>query len=135
MAGPRWLAQASVLAFHEVSLARFGGLAGIRDEGLLDSALARPEMLLHYEPGTGVHRLAACYAVGLAKNHPFVDGNKRTAFIAAYVFLRDNGWRLTASQAAVVVAMLGVASGSVGEMEFAAWLEANTVREGGGDGG
>jgi death on curing protein len=129
MAGPRWLARASVLAFHEVSLARFGGLAGIRDEGLLDSALARPEMLLNDEPGTGVHRLAAWYAVGLARNHPYVDGNKRTAFLAAYVFLRDNGWRLTASQPALVVAMLGVASGTLDEMAFAAWLEANTVRE------
>jgi death-on-curing protein len=129
MAEPVWLSRAAALAFHEVSLARFGGLAGIRDEGLLDSALARPAMLLHYEPGTGVHRLAACYAVGLAKNHPFADGNKRTAFLSAYVFLRDNGWRLTASQAAVVVAMLGVASGTVGEAEFAAWLEANSESE------
>jgi death-on-curing protein len=129
MAEPRWLGRQAGLAFHEVSLARFGGLAGIRDEGLLDSALARPEMLFRDEPGTGVHRLAACYAVGLAKNHPFADGNKRTAFLAAYVFLRDNGWRLTASQAAVVVTMLGVASGTVGEMEFAAWLEANAVQE------
>ncbi len=128
-AGYRWLEREAVLAFHDVSLARFGGSPGLRDEGLLESALARPKMLAHYEPATGPHRLAACYAVAIAKNHPFVDGNKRTAFLAAYVFLRENGWRLTAAQADVVVRMLGVASGTVDEERLAEWFERNSVEQ------
>ena len=128
MSRRRWLRWEAVLAFHDVSLARFGGESGIRDEGLLESALARPRMLAHYEPGAGVHRLAACYAVGLAKNHPFIDGNKRTAFLAAYVFLRDNGWRITAPQTSVVIQTVGIASGAVTEEQFAAWLEANSEK-------
>ena len=124
----RWLDRGAVLAFHDVSLERFGGRPGLRDEGLLDSALARPRMLAHYESATGVPRLAACHAVAIAKNHPFVDGNKRTAFLAAYVFLRDNGWRFKATQSEVVVQMLGVASGSVTEEQLAGWLERNSVR-------
>ncbi len=136
MGALRWLDRGAVLAFHDVSLERFGGRPGLRDEGLLDSALARPKMLAHDKPATGVHRLAACYAVGLAKNHPFVDGNKRTAFLAAYVFLRDNGWSFAATQSEVVVQMLGVASGSVTEERLAGWLERNSAKAGrGGESG
>jgi len=123
----RWLERGAVLAFHDVSLERFGGSLGLRDEGLLDSALTRPRMLVDYEPAVGVHRLAACHAVAIAKDNPFVDGNKRTAFLAAYVFLRDNGWRLEARQVDVAVRMLGVASGSATGERVAAWLEQNSV--------
>lgn len=124
----KWLDQGAVMAFHDVSLERFGGRPGIRDEGLLESALARPKMLAHYKPATGAHRLAASYAVAIARNHPFIDGNKRTAFLAAYVFLRDNGWRFTASQSEVVAQMIGVASGTVTEERLASWLKRNSTK-------
>ncbi len=114
---------------------RFGGTAGIRDEGLLDSALARVEMLAHYEPTVSVFRLAACYAFGIAKNHPFVDGNKRVAFLAAYMFLRRNGWKLEAAQTEVVLKIVGLAAGTVSEVELAEWLAARSVRAQGGAGG
>jgi death-on-curing protein len=85
-------------------------------------------MLAHDEPGTNVFRLAASYAYGIAKNHPFVDGNKPAAFLAAYVFLRRNGWKLDAAQAEVFVIMMGVASGSVPEAKLGEWFEANSVK-------
>ncbi len=85
-------------------------------------------MLAHYEPETGPHRLAAAYAFGIAKNHPFVDGNKRTAFVAAYVFLRDNGWKFMAKQTEIVVSMLAVAAGSIAEVQFAEWLAKNSTQ-------
>ena len=124
-----WLNRDVVLALHEVSLARFGGSAGIRDEGLLESALMRPQMLVHYEPSTRAPELAAAYAYGILKNHPFIDGNKRTAFLAAYVFLRDNGLRFMADQTDIVVHMLGAAAGSVSEQRLAEWFESACVQE------
>jgi len=128
MAAFVWLNRDAILAAHEASLQRFGGGAGIRDAGLLDSDLARPEMLAHYEPATNVFRLAASYAFGIAKNHPFVDGNRRSAFLAAYMFLRRNGRKLEASQTDVVVIMLGVAAGSVPEEKLGEWFESNSVK-------
>jgi death-on-curing protein len=128
MSGFHWLSRDVVLAAHDASLERFGGTGGIRDEGLLESALARPQMLAHYEPETGPHRLAAAYAFGIAKNHAFVDGNKRTGFLAAYVFLRANGWTFEAEQADVVVWMLGVAAGSISEQQLAEWLARNSTK-------
>lgn len=128
MAAFVWLNRDAILAAHEASLRRFGGGAGIRDAGLLDSALARPEMLAHYEPATNVFRLAASYAFGIAKNHPFVDGNKRAAFLAAYMFLRRNGWKLQASQTDVVLMMGGVASGRIAEENLGEWFQSNSVR-------
>jgi death-on-curing protein len=98
-----------------------GGASGIRDEGLLDSALARATNLAAYgEPD--VADPATAYAYGLAKNHPFVDGNKRAAFLSIGLFLGLNGWRLTASQAEATVAMFGLAAGELDEPTFAAWL-------------
>ncbi|MFN0126251.1 MAG: type II toxin-antitoxin system death-on-curing family toxin [Verrucomicrobiales bacterium] len=96
MKEPIWVLREVVLIAHEQSLAEFGGAAGIRDEGLLDSALSKPENLFAY--GTpSVFELAASYGFGLVKNHPFIDGNKRIGFIVAVVFLQINGWRLEAS--------------------------------------
>jgi death-on-curing protein len=106
---------------HDLSLSEHGGASGLRDEGLLESALARPLNLVAY--GTpDVADLAACYGVGPAKNHPFVDGNKRAAFLAVGLFLSLNGWRLVASQADATLTMLAVAAGQMDETTFAGWL-------------
>ena len=117
----RWIDRAVAIAIHEMQLAEHGGGAGLRDAGLLDSALARPEHLAAYgEPD--VSGLAAAYGYGLSRNHPFIDGNKRTAFVAVELFLRLNGWRLVADDAQCVLTMLGVAAGDVSEETFATWL-------------
>ena len=117
----RWISKQALLLLHAESLAEHGGSAGMRDEGLLDSALARPLNLAAYgEPD--IAALAASYGVGVAKNHPFVDGNKRAAFLATGLFLSRNGYRLTASQADATLTMLGVAAGEIDEDAFAAWL-------------
>ena len=117
----RWISKQALLLLHAESLAEHGGSAGMRDEGLLDSALARPLNLTAYgEPD--IAALAASYGVGVAKNHPFVDGNKRAAFLATGLFLYRNGYRLTASQADATLTMLGVAAGEIDEDAFAAWL-------------
>jgi death on curing protein len=109
------------LAFHERQLAEHGGGAGIRDEGLLDSALARPEMKANYGE-TDLATLAAAYAYGIARNHPFIDGNKRTAFVASEVFLRLNGKRLDIDHAEAVIMFLKLAAGELSEDMLAAWF-------------
>jgi death-on-curing protein len=126
---PVWVLREAVLAVQEQLLAAFGGAAGIRDAALLESALARPENRFAYER-TGVTRfdLAAAYAFGLAKNHPFVDGNKRIAFATAVVFLELNGYRFEAGEADAVIRTLGLAAGQLKEREYAQWLEANSQR-------
>ena len=117
----RWIDKGALLLLHDESLAEHGGRAGLRDEGLLDSALNKPLNLLAYgEPDFA--DLAASYASGLAKNHPFVDGNKRAAFLAVGMFLYLNGFRLQATQADATLTVLGLASGEVSEVEFANWL-------------
>lgn len=122
----RWISKQALLLLHDESLAEHGGGSGLRDEGLLDSALARPVNLAAYgEPD--VAALAASYGVGVAKNHPFVDGNKRAALLAAGLFLYLNGWRLQATQADTTLTMLGVAAGEVSEDAFAAWLRSHIV--------
>ena len=114
-----------LLLLHDESLAEHGGDSGLRDVGLLDSALMRPENLAAYEqPDFAV--LAASYCVGLAKNHPFVDGNKRAALLATGLFLLLNGKKLTASQADATLAILGVAASEISELEFAAWVRRNS---------
>lgn len=121
-----WIDPAVVLAVHEEQLAEHGGAGGLRDPGLLESALARPRNLALYgEPDAA--DLAACYAFGLARNHPFIDGNKRSAFVAAELFLQLNGWRLDAPDADCVLVMLNLASAEIGEPAFAAWLRARVV--------
>lgn len=127
----RWITKSALLLLHGESLATHGGSAGIRDEGLLDSALARPLNVVAYA-GAGeapdVARLAASCATGLAKNHPFVDGNKRAAFLATGLFLYLNGFRLNASQADATLTVLGLAAGDVNEEEFATWIRAHAVK-------
>ena len=122
---PVWLLREFIIAIHERLIAEYGGSSGLRDEGLLESALARPLHLFHYG-NPSVVELAAAYAVGIAKNHAFIDGNKRTTFVAAAVFLGRNGVRLTAPEAEATIAMLGVAEGSVTEAQFTRWLEDHT---------
>ena len=116
-----WLAPEVVVAIHEAQLAEHGGSAGTRDAGLLESALARPQNLVAYgNPDTA--GLAAAYGFGIARNHPFVDGNKRTAFVAAELFLRLNAFQLAADDAACVLTMLAVAAGDMDEPAFAQWI-------------
>ena len=116
-----WIERLVLLAVHDEQLVEHGGAVGLRDAGLFDSALARPLNLAAYaEPD--VADLAAAYGVGLAKNHPFVDGNKRTAFVAMELFLVLNGYKLLATDADCVLTMLAVAAGQMDEATFARWL-------------
>lgn len=118
-----WLEKALVLAIHDRQLAEHGGSAGVRDEALLESALARPQQLYAYaEPTPDLADLAASLAYGLARNHPFVDGNKRAAHVAYRTFLALNGAELVASDEEKYVAMLALAEGKLKERDFAAWL-------------
>ena len=103
----------------------FLGTSGMRDEGLLDPALARPRNPFIYDPNADIAKLAAAYGFGLAKNHAFVDGNKRIAFIATALFLRLNGWRLATERLDEIQTMLNLASGEITEEQFAAWIRAN----------
>ena len=117
---------AVIYAVHNQQLAEHGGSAGVRDAGLLESALARPQNLVAYgEPD--VHDLAAAYGYGIARNHPFIDGNKRTAFVAVELFLRLNGFTLAATDVDCVITMLALAAGELREEAFARWLRANTA--------
>jgi len=121
MSGWKWVNRQVLLLLHDESLAEHGGAPGLRDEGLLDSALARPlNLSLYAEPD--VAGLAAAYGVGVAKNHPFVDGNKRAAFLAVGMFLAVNGYRLHATQADATLTVLAVAAGDIDEATFAQWI-------------
>lgn len=126
MTEPEWIGAELALAIHEEQIAEHGGAEGLRDRGLLESALARPRNAW----GHGVQDLcvlASALGHGIARNHPFVDGNKRTAFVAVETFLILNGLDLTATDAESVVAMLDLAAGEMSEAEFAAWLRDHTV--------
>ena len=122
-----WIDPTVILAVHEEQLAEHGGAAGVRDAGLLESALSRPRNLAHYG-APDMCELAASYAFALAKNHPVIGGNKRTAFVATELFLLLNGWRLTAPDADCVMVMLSLAAGEIGEAPFAQWLRAHLQR-------
>ena len=124
---PEWIEYAVVLAVHEAQLAEHGGLSGIRDQGLLDSALARSKHLFTYSQTATLRHLAAAYALGIGRNHAFFDGNKRTAWIICALFLELNGISVIAAQEDVVEIMLGVADGSITEEHFLAWLEQSSV--------
>jgi death-on-curing protein len=125
MSEPVWVRRDVLELLHSQTVAEHGGADGLRDEGLFESALARPQNLYHYENISDVARLAASYGYGLSKNHAFIDGNKRIAFIAAGVFLRLNGYRLAADQAQATLVMLSVAAGSFSEDALADWLRKN----------
>ena len=129
MSGWVWIQREVIVAIHEMQLAEHGGLEGVRDAGLLDSALGRPQNLAAYEAPDAA-ALAAAYGWGISRNHPFIDGNKRAALLATGLFLHLNGWRLTASQADTTLTMLGVAAGDLGEDDFAAWLRRHSVPRG-----
>lgn len=120
----RWIDKQALLLLHGESLAEHGGSVGMRDQGLLDSALARaPNLVAYGDPD--VAALAATYGFGISRNHPFVDGNKRAAFLSVGLFLALNGYRLAATQAEATVVMLALAAGELDEAEFAAWLRAH----------
>lgn len=121
-----WLQSDVVYTIHDMQLAEHGGLPGVRDAGLLESALARPVNLTLYSEAAAA-ALAAAYGYGLSRNHPFVDGNKRTGYVATELFLRLNGYELHADDADCVVTMLNVAAGDMDEDAFAAWLRAHAV--------
>jgi death-on-curing protein len=118
---PIWITREMMLAIQSSLIARFGGLNGMRDEGLLDSALARPQQLFHYTAPTLVN-MAASYAEGVVKNHPFLDGNKRAGFMAAYTFLAANGIQLVAPEEEAVLHTLALAAGEIGAAEYGEWL-------------
>ena len=121
MTEPFWLTRQAIEIIHDEQLVEHGGAGGIRDAGLLESALARPRNLFAYGEAD-ICALAAAYAAGIVRNHPFVDGNKRTGFLAAYSFLAVNGLELDAPEAEAVVMTLGLASGEMPEQGYAAWL-------------
>jgi death-on-curing protein len=122
---PAWLERETLLLLHSSSIARFGGAEGIRDQGLLESALARPRNLFAYEKSNDLADLAAAYAFGLIRNHAFVDGNKRIALLAVGIFLDLNGATLDAETADAISAIMALAGNTIGEKEFAAWIRAN----------
>ena len=120
-----WLDKRLILAVHDEQLAEHGGLSGVRDSGLLESAMARPEHLAAYGK-PDIAELAASYGYGIARNHPFIDGNKRTAFVAVLLFLVFNHYSLQASNSDKVIVMLKVAAGEITEAEFATWIRNNS---------
>lgn len=123
-----WLSRQLILAVHDEQLAEHGGALGVRDEGLLDSALARPLNRAGYG-NPDIAELGALYGIAIARNHPFVDGNKRTAYVALESFLLLNGCRFPVSDAEAVVVMLAMASGEIDDAEFIDWVRANTVMD------
>ena len=125
MTEPIWLLWSVIDAIHEMQLAEHGGAPGVRDENLLESALARP-LNVHAFGETDLCMMAASYAFGIVRNHPFVDGNKRTAFLAAYVFLNMNGLDIVAEEVSATIAVLKLADGQSKEDEYATWLRSNT---------
>ena len=129
----RWIGKPLALAIHDRQLAEHGGSSGVRDDALLDSALARPQQLHAYgDPPPDLADLAASLAFGLARNHPFVDGNKRTAHVCYRVFITLNGGELNATDEEKYIAMLGLAEGSTSETEFADWLRPRITIDTGG---
>jgi death-on-curing protein len=124
---PRWIHKKALLMLHEESLALFGGASGLRDEGLLDSALARPLNAHAYKADSTLADLAASYGFGLAKNHAFLDGNKRAAFLSIGMFLPINGHQLVADQVDAIQTMLAVAAGKLDERELSVWIQKNSV--------
>ena len=124
MKEPLWLSKALILAVHDRLLADYGGSPGARDEGLLESGLSKPQNLFAYGQPS-IFQLAASSAFGIVKNRPFIDGNKRTSFVAAGAFLDSNGFELTASEVDATLKTFGLAAGEVSESEYATWLEAS----------
>ncbi len=127
MKEPHWLTREECLALHEFMLSEYGGITGVRDEHLLDSALARPQQLLAYGK-PNMADMAAAYAAGIVKNLPFLDGNKRTGFMLGAGFLERNGFEFHATEAEAALRTLALAAGKMSEKAYAAWLKANSKR-------
>jgi death-on-curing protein len=131
VSGWTWVSRKALELLHDESLAEHGGAPGLRDEGLLEFALARPQHLVAYgQPEPDLAALAAAYGIGLAHKHPFVDGNKRVAFLAVGLFLLLNGHRLVATQAEATLTMFAIAAGELDEPAFAAWLRGHVQPRG-----
>lgn len=127
MREPYWLSREECLALHDMMLSQYGGIAGVRDENLLESALARPRQLFAY--GTpDMAEMAAAYAAGIVKNHPFLDGNKRTGFMLGAGFLERNGFEFHATEADAALRTLALAAGEMDEAEYVTWMKANSKR-------
>ncbi|MEG9436748.1 type II toxin-antitoxin system death-on-curing family toxin [Edaphobacter sp. HDX4] len=126
MTEPRWISKNGVLAMHNEQLAEHGGASGIRDESLLDSALAKPHNVFAYSENPDIFRLAASYAFGIARNHAFLDGNKRTALVVSFTFLFMNGWEVEASREETYFTFLHLAEGTLSEDQLAAWFRSHT---------
>jgi death-on-curing protein len=122
---PLWIEERDALAIHDRLLALHGGMAGLRDQGLLESALARPQQHHAYAGASDIVALAALYTVGIVRNHPFVDGNKRTGFVVGVLFLELHGYEFKASEEDATQAVLGLASGSLDEAGYEKWLRGN----------
>jgi death-on-curing protein len=125
MKEPYWLTREECLGLHEMMLSQYGGSEGLRDDNLLESALAKPRQLFAYGKPT-MPDLAASYVFGVVKNHPFIDGNKRTGFMLGAGFLERNGYEFHANEAEAAVRTLALAAGEMSEKEYAAWLKANS---------
>lgn len=124
---PNWLECDVLSELHHISLQRFGGMPGLRDEGLMEAALARPRQVYAYNPDATIFDLATAYAAGFVRNHAFADGNKRAGFTACLVFLADNGWSLATTSADATTMMVGLAARSVDEVTFTDWLRTHCV--------
>lgn len=128
MEEPLWMELADAVIAHDLELSIHGGSTGIRGAGLLESALARPKNLWAYAPSApSLARLAAAYAFGISSNHPFVDGNKRTALLVSFAFLDVNGLEIRASQEEAYLTILGLAAGEISEEQLVLWFERNTA--------
>lgn len=125
---PRWLTRTALAAIHSAQIREHGGTLGVRDENLIESALARPRQKWNYDGDTDVATPAAAYAFGLARNHGFIDGNKRAAFMAAYSFLGLNGYDFEAAEPDVVATIECVATGRLSEAKLAEWISAGLSR-------
>ncbi len=125
MPKPVWIDEPDALALHDRLLALDGGPAGVRDLGLLQSALARPQQLYTYQDHPDILDVAAAYTFGIVRNHPFLDGNKRTGFLVGVLFLELNGYRFAATEESTAQAILSLATGTLDEPALAAWLRTN----------
>lgn len=128
MTEPIWVDERDALTLHDRLLALHGGRAGVRDENLLRSAIARPQQYLSYAEGADIIDMATAYTAGIVRTHPFIDGNKRTGFVVGILFLELNGYRMTASEEETAQAVLNLAAGTLDDTGYAAFLRANTAR-------
>jgi len=126
---PLWIEERDAIAIHGRLLALHGGLIGLRDRGLLESALARPRQHYSYAKTPDIVEMAALYTAGLVRNHPFVDGNKRTGFLIGVLFLELHGYRFTACEADATQAVMGLAARTLDEAGYVVWLRENVKRE------